>query len=152
MQTSTVASQPTLSLARSSNLLPPNSNPILQASALALYNTPLILISTALLLHTSVFGTIFLLRGFSASRALDTQFLTIVFALSFPIAALIFLIDFQIDALKLLFFLEHEAIECVIALRVFLPKQVLVDHGGAVLMGCWAGLCLLSILVVSNPR
>jgi hypothetical protein len=133
-------------------MLPPSTNALQVVSDPGLYNTPLILISEALLLHTSVFGIIFLLRGFSPTRTLDINFLTIVFALTFPIAAFIFIADININALKLLFLLDHEAIEVILALRIFLlSKRVLVRSPGGVLLGCWLLLCAVSIVVAANP-
>ncbi|KAK3065029.1 hypothetical protein LTS18_012954 [Coniosporium uncinatum] len=135
------------------SLLPPTSNPwLLTHGDLALYNPTLLLSALGLFQHTLVFGLIFLLRGFSARRALDLHFLTVLFALSFVFAPLIFLVDYLIDATKLFFFLEHEAIEYLITIRVLAPASWVRERSGAVLLLCWTGITVVTIVVAFNPE
>lgn len=134
------------------SLLPPTSNPwLLKGGDLALYNSTLLIAANSLFQHAFVFGFIFLLRGFSSKRATDLHFLSIVFALSFIAAPLIFLIDTKIDSIKLWFFLEHEAIEYLIAIRVLTPVRVLKYHAGLVVFLCWITLSIVSIVVILVP-
>jgi len=141
------------SLPPSLSLLPPTKNPwLLTAGDLALYNETLLLSALGLFQHTLVFGVIFLLRGFSARRALDLHFLTILFALSFVFAPLIFILDYQIDAIKLFFFLEHEAIEYLIAIRVLAPATWVRERSGALLFACWMGITVVTVVVAFNPK
>lgn len=134
-------------------LLPPTHNAWLTTGGdAALYNEILLVTATALFQHTTVFGTVFLLRGFSSKRALDLHFLTIIFALSFVFAPLIFLIDQSIDSFKLWFFLEHEAIEYLIAIMVLAPKGFVKRRAGLIVFLCWTGLCCVSIVVAFNQK
>lgn len=135
------------------SLLPPTSNPwILKFGDLALYNSTLLLAANALFQHAAVFGVLFLLRGFSSKRALDLHFLTIVFAATFIAAPLIFLVDTHIDSVKLWFFLEHEAIEYLIAIRVLAPIRFVQKHPGLIVLGCWTVLSIVSIIVSLNTQ
>ncbi|KAK4550838.1 hypothetical protein LTR36_000418 [Oleoguttula mirabilis] len=118
------------------------------AGDVALYNTDLLATAIALFQHTAVFGTLFLLRGFSPKRALDLHYLTIVFALSFVALPLVFLFDLRIDEVKLLFFLEHEAVEYLIAIRVLAPAKFVARNSGLIVLLSWCGLVLLTIPVV----
>lgn len=134
-------------------LLPPTHNVWLTAGGdTALYNEILLVAAMALFQHTAVFGTVFLLRSFSSKRALDLHFLTIVFALSFVFAPLIFLVDQSIDGFKLGFFLEHEAIEYLIAIIVLAPKSFVKKHAGLIVFLCWTGLSCISIVVAFNQK
>lgn len=135
------------------SLLPPTTNPwLLQGGELTLYNPTLLLIANALFQHAAVSGLVFLLRGFSARRALDLHFLTIIFAVSFIAAPLIFLIDTHIDSVKLWFFLEHEAIEYLVAIRVLAPLRILQQYAGLLIFLCWTGLALVSMTVSLNAQ
>lgn len=135
------------------SLLPPTTNAILlKGGDLALYNATLLLAANALFQHAAVFGLVFLLRGFSAKRALDLHFLTIIFAVSFIAAPLIFLIDTHIDSVKIWFFLEHEAIEFLIAIRVLAPKKFVRRHAGLIVFLCWTALSIVSIVVIFNSK
>ncbi|KAK3642964.1 hypothetical protein LTR56_008833 [Elasticomyces elasticus] len=122
------------------------------AGGLALYNSTLLLVAAALLQHTAVFGILFLLRGFSPKRALDLHYLTIVFALSFVAAPIVFLVDLRIDQVKLLFFLEHEAVEFLIAIRVLAPAAFVARRSGLIVLVCWCALVAVTVPVVLDEH
>ncbi|KAF2137471.1 uncharacterized protein K452DRAFT_235752 [Aplosporella prunicola CBS 121167] len=136
----------------SPSLLPHTTNPwLLRGGDPSLYNAQLLLAATALFQHAAVFGLLFALRNFSAARALDLHFLTVVFASTFIAAPLLFLLDTHIDAPKLFFFLEHEAIEFLIAARVLLPSRLLYLYPGRLIALAWTALSAVSILIAFNP-
>lgn len=152
MSNTTTSTTPTYSL-NPLELLPSNSNQWLAADGdIALYNEILLVTATALFQHTAVFGTVFLLRGFSSKRALDLHFLTIIFALSFVFAPLVFLFDQTIDSFKLWFFLDHEAIEYLIAIVVLAPKSIVKKYPGLIVFLCWTVLSCMSIVVAWNRK
>ncbi|RMY99285.1 hypothetical protein D0862_07190 [Hortaea werneckii] len=135
------------------NALPPTTNAwLLRLGDLALYNPELLAIAIALFQHTIVFGTLFLLRAFSPKRALDLHYLTLIFALSFVALPLVFLLDRRIDEIKLLFFLEHEAVEYLLAVRVLAPPGFVAKWSGAILLAAWCGLVAITIPVVLDGR
>ncbi|GAB1740455.1 hypothetical protein NU219Hw_g5560t1 [Hortaea werneckii] len=135
------------------NALPPTTNTwLLRLGDLALYNPELLAIAIALFQHTLVFGTLFLLRAFSPKRALDLHYLTLIFALSFVALPLVFLFDRRIDEIKLLFFLEHEAVEYLIAVRVLASPRFVAQWSGAILLAAWCGLVAITIPVVLDGR
>ncbi|KAI7109291.1 hypothetical protein KC340_g13659 [Hortaea werneckii] len=135
------------------NALPPTTNDwLLRLGDLALYNPELFAIAIALFQHTFVFGTLFLLRAFSAKRALDLHYLTLIFALSFVALPLVFLFDRRIDEIKLLFFLEHEAVEYLIAVRVLAPPGFVAKWSGAIVLAAWCALVAITIPVVLDSR
>lgn len=135
------------------SLLPGTSNHWLKSFGdVSLYNGTLVLIATALFQHVAVFGLFFLLRGFSPKRVLDLHYLTIIFALTFLFAPLIFLLDRRIDGFKLDFFLEHEAIEVLIAIRVLAPTTFTMRRPGLVLLLCWTGLSVITTMVAFNEH
>ncbi|KAI7221912.1 hypothetical protein KC333_g1481 [Hortaea werneckii] len=135
------------------NALPPTSNNwLLRLGDLALYNPELFAIAIALFQHTFVFGTLFLLRAFSPKRALDLHYLTLIFALSFVALPLVFLFDRRIDEIKLLFFLEHEAVEYLIAVRVLAPPGFVAKWSGAIVLAAWCALVAITIPVVLDTR
>ncbi|KAH7381764.1 hypothetical protein BKA64DRAFT_212822 [Cadophora sp. MPI-SDFR-AT-0126] len=139
---------PTSEFSASINLLPPSTNPVLVASGpLALYNPTLILIATALSQHSIIFGIFFLLRGFSAKRVFDIHYLTFLQVLSLSLTGLIFLIDPAFDNFKVFFFLDHEAIEAVLALRILLPVKTCREYAGFILFCLWGALCTTSVAV-----
>ena len=119
---------------------------------IALYNPTLLLAAAALLQHTAVFGILFFLRGFSPKKVLDLHCLTIVFALSFVAAPIVFLVDLRIDQTKLLFFLEHEAVKFLIAIRALAPRRFVAERSGAIVLVCWCGLVAVTIPVVWNEQ
>jgi hypothetical protein len=90
----------------------------------------------------------YLLRGFSSKRLLDLHFLTIAFALTMIAAPFVFLVDLEVDRLKLLFFLEHEAVEILIAVRVLAPTMLVANHSGAIVFLLYCLLVALSVPVV----
>ncbi|RMY73356.1 hypothetical protein D0863_03905 [Hortaea werneckii] len=131
------------------NALPPTTNEyLLRLGDLALYNPELFAVAIALFQHSLVFGTLFLLRAFSPKRALDLHYLTLIFALSFVALPLVFLFDRRIDEIKLLFFLEHEAVECLIAVRVLAPSGFVAKWSGAIVLVAWFALVAITIPVV----
>jgi len=135
------------------NALPSTHNEwITAAGDLVLYNTDLFAAAIALLQHSIVFGILFLLRGFSPKRALDLHYLTIIFAISFVGATLVFLLDTQIDEVKLLFFLEHEAVEFLIAIRVLAPTAFVARRSGLIVLLAWCGLTIVTMPVVLNQH
>ncbi|KAI7162425.1 hypothetical protein KC349_g1994 [Hortaea werneckii] len=135
------------------NALPPTTNDwLLRLGDLALYNPELLAIAIALFQHTFVFGTLFLLRAFSPKRALDLHYLTLIFALSFVALPLVFLFDRRIDEIKLLFFLEHEAVEYLIAVRVLAPPSFVAKWSGAIVLAAWCTLVAITIPVVLDNR
>ena len=134
-------------------LLPPTINiHLLTAGDAALYNTTLLTLSVGLALHGLVFGLIFLLRSFDVHRALDLHFLTIVFALTLLVAPLLFILDPHVNAPLLFFFLQHEAVELLIAIRVLAPKVWCQRHPGLVLFSCWIALATVSTLVAFDDK
>lgn len=135
------------------NALPPTTNEwLLRLGDLALYNPELLAIAIALFQHTFVFGLLFLLRAFSPKRALDLHYLTLIFALSFVALPLVFLFDRRIDEIKLLFFLEHEAVEYLIAVRVLAPPGFVAKWSGAIVLAAWCALVAITIPVVLDGR
>ncbi|KAI6838101.1 hypothetical protein KC315_g1107 [Hortaea werneckii] len=135
------------------NALPPTTNEwLLRLGDLALYNPELFAIAVALFQHNFVFGTLFLLRAFSPKRALDLYYLTLIFALSFVALPLVFLFDRRIDEVKLLFFLEHEAVEYLIAVRVLAPPGFVAKWSGAIVLAAWCALVAITIPVVLDSR
>ncbi|KAI6901338.1 hypothetical protein KC318_g4671 [Hortaea werneckii] len=135
------------------NVLPPTTNDwLLRLGDLALYNPELLAIAVALFQHTFVFGLLFLLRAFSPKRALDLHYLTLIFALSFVALPLVFLFDRRIDEIKLLFFLEHEAVEYLIAIRVLAPPGFVAKWSGAIVLAAWCALVAITIPVVLDSR
>ncbi|TKA79831.1 hypothetical protein B0A55_02787 [Friedmanniomyces simplex] len=135
------------------NALPTTHNRwIAVAGDLALYNSTLLLVAAAILQHTAVFGILFFLRGFSPKRALDLHYLAIVFALSFIAAPIVFLVDLRIDQIKLLFFLEHEAVEFLIAIRVLAPAVFVARRSGLIVLVCWCALVAVTVPVVLDEH
>ncbi|KAI7228330.1 hypothetical protein KC330_g7955, partial [Hortaea werneckii] len=135
------------------NALPPTTNDwLLRLGDLALYNPELLAIAIALFQHTFVFGLLFLLRAFSPKRALDLHYLTLIFALSFVALPLVFLFDRRIDEIKLLFFLEHEAVEYLIAIRVLAPPGFVAKWSGAIVLAAWCALVAITMPVVLDSR
>jgi hypothetical protein len=121
------------------------------------------LISSALLLHASFFIVVLLLRRFSPSRALETQYLTLIFALTIPILALIFfLLNQRLSqqqlglqqngtSFALFFILDHAAIEFLLCLQVLLPTSTVKRRPGWILLGVWILLCLISVGASLSP-
>ncbi|KAH7348601.1 hypothetical protein BKA65DRAFT_594398 [Rhexocercosporidium sp. MPI-PUGE-AT-0058] len=139
---------PTSEFSASINLLPPSTNPALVVSGpLALYNPTLILIATALSQNGIIFGIFFLLRGFSAKRVFDTHYLTFLLTIALTLTGLVFLIDPAFDSFKVFFFLDHEAIEVALALRILLPVKTCREYAGLILFCLWGALCTLSVAV-----
>ncbi|RMZ24539.1 hypothetical protein D0859_11426 [Hortaea werneckii] len=135
------------------NALPPTTNEhLLRLGDLALYNPELFAIAIALFQHSLVFGILFLLRAFSPTRALGLRYLTLIFALSFVALPLVFLFDRRIDEIKLLFFLEHEAVEYLIAVRVLAPSGFVAKWSGAIVLVAWCALVAIAIPVVLDNR
>ncbi|KAI6795785.1 hypothetical protein KC361_g4810 [Hortaea werneckii] len=135
------------------NALPPTTNEwLLRLGDLALYNPELFAIAVAPFQHTFVFGTLFLLRAFPPKRALDLHYLTLIFALSFVALPLVFLFDRRIDEIKLLFFLEHEVVEYLIAVRVLAPPGFVAKWSGAIVLAAWCALVAITIPVVLDSR
>lgn len=135
------------------SLLPASDNPwVGTLGDIALYNGTLVLIATALFQHIAVFGLFFVLRGFSSKRVLDLHYLTIIFALSFLLAPLIFLLDRRLDGFRLWFFLEHEAIEVLIAIRVLVPSSFTRRRAGLILLLCWTGLSIVTVVAAFNEH
>ncbi|KAI7347558.1 hypothetical protein KC320_g7169 [Hortaea werneckii] len=135
------------------NALPPTTNEyLLRLGDLALYNPELFAVAIALFQHSLVFGILFLLRAFSPKRALDLHYLTLIFALSFVALPLVFLFDRRIDEIKLLFFLEHEAVEYLIAVRVLAPSGFVAKWSGAIVLVAWCALVAITIPVVLDNR
>ena len=130
------------------NSLPPTDNRWILESAVSLYTPTLFSASQALFQHTLVLAVLFLLRGFSSKRLLDLHFLTIGFATTMIVAPFIFLIDVKVGRLKLLFFLEHEAVEVLIAVRVLAPSQIVARRPGLLIFLLYSLLVGLSIFVV----
>lgn len=135
------------------NALPPTSNWwITNLGDITLYNPELFAIAIALFQHTFGFGLLFLLRGFSPKRALDLHYLTLIFAFSFVALPLVFLFDRRISTVKLLFFLEHEAIEYLLAIRVLAPPALVARFSGAIVLAAWCSLVAITIPVVLDNR
>ncbi|GAB1729863.1 hypothetical protein NU195Hw_g2246t1 [Hortaea werneckii] len=135
------------------NALPPTTNEyLLRLGDLALYNPEFFAVAIALFQHSLVFGILFLLRAFSPKRALDLHYLTLIFALSFVALPLVFLFDRRIDEIKLLFFLEHEAVEYLIAVRVLASPGFVAKWSGAIVLVAWCALVAITIPVVLDNR
>lgn len=132
--------------------LPPTTNPwLLAEGSLSLYNSILFLTSAAVLQHFIVFGIASLLRGFSPKRTLDLHYLTFFFAISLAAAPAVFLLDLKIDQIKLLFFLEHEAIEYLIFVRVLAPPHLVKRWSGLILFLAWTVLfCVTTVIVLDQ--
>lgn len=132
--------------------LPPTTNPqLLAQGSLSLYNSILFLASAAVLQHFIVFGIAALLRGFSPKRTLDLHYLTFFFAISLAAAPAVFLLDLKIDQMKLLFFLEHEAIEYLILVRVVAPPSFVKRWSGMILFVAWTLLfCVTTVIVLDQ--
>ncbi|KAF2422879.1 hypothetical protein EJ08DRAFT_664683 [Tothia fuscella] len=134
-------------------LLPPTKNPaFLLYGDIALYNPTLYLTALGLFQHTAVFGLIFLLRSFNTSRALDTHFLSIIFAFSFVADPLVFLLDPHISPIKLFFFLENEAVEFLLFIRVVAPKKWCSKFAGRVCLACWFALATVTVVVSFHDK
>lgn len=100
----------------------------------------------------AIFGLLFLFRGFSPKRALDLHYLTLIFALTFVALPIVFLVDLRIDQIKLLFFLEHEAVEYLIAIRVLAPAAVVARRSGLIVLLCWFGLVAITVPVMLDQH
>lgn len=136
-------------LPRYPETLPPTTNEtLLTEGSLSLYNSILLLASAAVLQHFIVFGIFAGLRGFSFRGLLDLHYLTFLFALSLAAAPAVFLLNLQLGQLKLLFFLEHEAIEYLIFIRVIAPPHLVERWSGLVLFVAWTVLFLFTTVVV----
>ncbi|KAE9367064.1 hypothetical protein N431DRAFT_445743 [Stipitochalara longipes BDJ] len=135
-----------------SNLLPPTTNAWLSSPSgpALLYNPTLDLISFGLFQHGLVFGIAFLLRNFSAKGVANLHYLTFLLSLTLILAPLVFLLDQYIDAIKLFFFLEHEAIEYLIAALIWLPCSLIAERSGLVILCLWLGLSAATIVVSLN--
>ncbi|KAH9826064.1 hypothetical protein Tdes44962_MAKER10098 [Teratosphaeria destructans] len=112
----------------------------------------LLLAAEALLQHAAIFGVLFFLRGFSVKRTLDLHYLSIIFALSLMAIPVVFVLNLDVDSTKLLVFLEHDAIEALVAIRVLAPANLITRRGGAIIFACWCGLIILTIPVVLNKQ
>lgn len=134
----------------SASMLPPTDNTALLSSTLSLYNPTLFLASSALFQHTGALAFVFLLRGFCTKRVLDIHFLTIVFAVSMILAPFVFLINTELNRIKVLFFLEHEAIEVLIAARVMLPADLVARKPGLIILLLYSGLFCMSLPVIMH--
>lgn len=133
------------------SFLPPTENPTLDAEGTpALYNAALYTITLGIFQHGVVFGILFLLRNFSSKRALDLHYLTLIFALSLVAGGLVFLVDQSLNAVKLFFFLEHEAVEFLIAIRVLAPETFVQNFSGRIVLFCWTVLSIITIAVSFN--
>ncbi|KAK7712775.1 hypothetical protein SLS57_007729 [Botryosphaeria dothidea] len=113
-----------------------------------LYNPSLDNLAFGVLQHGFVFGFAFAFRWFQPRKVLDLYYLCALFSLSGIVAALIFLYDRNpITVVKFNFFLEHEAIEYLIALKVVLAPRLVARHPGWTLFLCWLALSLATIAV-----
>lgn len=131
--------------------LPPTTNPILlEKGSLSLYTSILFLASAAVLQHFIIFGIFALLRGFSFRGLLDLHYITFLFALTVAAAPGVFLLDLRLDQMKLLFFLEHEAIEYLIFVRVLAPSRLVRNWSGMILFIAWTVLFLFTTVVVTD--
>lgn len=132
-------------------LLPPTINHVLLSQGdAALYNEELLTISIGLFLHCTIFGLVLIVCSFDPARVLNLHLLTTLLALTLIIAPLVFLIDPHVNYYMLNFFLEHESLEILIAIRVFRPR-LCRNHPGYVLSGCFGALtCITTLLALNN--
>lgn len=129
--------------------LPETTNPYLLAGGSAtLYNSIFLLASQAVLQHFLVFGIAALLRGYSFKRLLDLHYLTLLVALSIAAGPAVFLLYPEFGQLKLLFFLEHEAIEFLIFVRVVAPPHIVKRFSGLIMFVAWTVLFMVTVVVV----
>ena len=132
------------------SMLPPTDNKPLLSSTMALNNPTVFLVSSALFQHTATLAFIFLLRGFSTKRVFDIHFLTVVFAVTMILVPLVFLLYTELSRTKLLFFLEHEAIEVLIAARVLLPTELIARRPGLIILVLYSVLFAMSLPLVMH--
>ncbi|EKG19979.1 hypothetical protein MPH_02709 [Macrophomina phaseolina MS6] len=138
--------------ARPANIVPeiPTHNPGLIGpyGTSRLYNQSFDNLAYGILQHGIVFGLAFGLRWFQPRKALDLYYLSTLFSLTAIAAAIVFLWDRNpITVLKFNFFLEHEAIEYLIAFKVVLAPRLVARHPGWTLLLCWMVLSLVTVAV-----
>ena len=60
--------------------------------------------------------------------------------------------DLRIDQIKLLFFLEHEAVEFLIAIRVLAPAAFVARRSGLIVLLCWCALVTITVPLVLDEH
>ncbi|GME28332.1 hypothetical protein GTA08_BOTSDO05893 [Neofusicoccum parvum] len=138
--------------ARPPNIIPviPTDNPELTGpyGMSKLYNQSLDNLAYGVFQHGIVFGLAFAFRWFQPRKVLDLYYLALLFSFSGVAAPILFLWDRNpITTIKLNFFLEHEAIEYIIALKVVFAPQLVQKHPGRTLMASWLALFLATVAV-----
>ncbi|KAF1981404.1 hypothetical protein K402DRAFT_425455 [Aulographum hederae CBS 113979] len=137
------------------SLLPPTTNPWLadagDGDLLAALYTPTLLLASGIFQNTLFFSLLLLFRGFSPSRTLDHHLLSVIFGVTLAVAPLVFLANTRLDGPKLWFFLEHAAVEILIAVRVLAPGLARKRPAG-VLLACWITVTGITVVVSFNSE